>query len=198
MGKEGLGVFIKGPNGVRDSTCCKARRCGSRFLVTVSRGCVRWDPLIKTPRKEKNGKAKLSGGTCPLLLKVTCRLWGSSKSERERKEGLFLSFFLADVAHSRAIPRALFGWSWLLKRGPTKEVTCVSICHFAKPRFGERCITGPNDHWLSIFFGGGIFLSPFWPIWVPFDRTTVWSILMAYVPPKFSVLFLDAFRVFGL
>ena len=95
MGKEGLGVFIKGPNGVRDSTCCKARRCGSRFLVTVSRGCVRWDPLIKTPRKEKNGKAKLSGGTCPLLLKVTCRLWGSSKSERERKEGLFLSFFLS-------------------------------------------------------------------------------------------------------
>ena len=158
MGKEGLGVFIKGPNGVRDSTCCKARRCGSRFLVTVSRGCVRWDPLIKTPRKEKNGKAKLSGGTCPLLLKVTCRLWVIEIWKREEVGvvSFFLSFFLADVAHSRAIPRALFGWSWLLKRGPTIEVTCVSICRFsfAKLRFGERWITGPNGYRLSTFFGG--------------------------------------------
>ena len=111
---------------------------------------------LKPP--EKKGKAKLSGGTCPLLLKVTCRLWVIEIWKREEVGvvSFFLSFFLADVAHSRAIPRALFGWSWLLKRGPTIEVTCVSICRFsfAKLRFGEGWITGPNGYRLSTFFGG--------------------------------------------
>ena len=70
-GQRGLDVFIIGPNGVRESTCCKARRCGSRFLVTVSRGCVRWDPLIKTPRKEKKRKEKqnLVGARAPFFSK---------------------------------------------------------------------------------------------------------------------------------
>lgn len=120
---ERIGVCLIGPIGTwKHVLQAKAVR------LSLSRDGVtwvwEWDPQGLPVKIEKKWKERQthSGGMCSSFSSdLSCmghpnlkgRVGGSS----------------AYVALSRAVPRALFGWSWQLKRGPTRDETSVSFCH---------------------------------------------------------------------